>query len=62
MADPQHMDADLDPTYPFVVDPDADPDPSYPFYADPGTDFYLMRIRILIFISCGCGPGSDFSP
>jgi hypothetical protein len=38
------MDADpdlvLDPAYHFGEEPDADPDP----------EFYLMRIRILIFI------------
>jgi hypothetical protein len=35
-VDPHHLDADLEPTYYFDVDPDP--------------DFYLMRIRILIFI------------
>ncbi len=40
----------LDTEDPFDVDPDADLDPTYPFAADPDPDFYLMRIRILIFI------------
>jgi hypothetical protein len=41
VADPHHFDAD--PTYHF------DADPNYHFDADPDADFYLMRIRILIF-------------
>ncbi len=54
VVDPHHLNADPDPTYHFGADPDptyhfdADPDPTSHFDAD--QDFYLMRVRILIFI------------
>jgi hypothetical protein len=34
----------------FIADPDADPNPTNQFDADPDPDFYLIGIRILIFI------------
>jgi hypothetical protein len=44
------------------ADPDLVPDPGYHFDEDPGADpeaeFYLMRIRTLIFKLCGSGFGS----
>ncbi len=36
--------------YHLQVDADPEPVPAYHFDADPDTNFYLMRIRILIFI------------
>jgi hypothetical protein len=54
VADPHHFDAD--------PDEEADPDPTYHFDSEPDADLvpdiYMMRIRILIFISCRCGFGS----
>ncbi len=39
VVSPNHIDAD----------PDADPDSAYHPDADPDSDFYLMRMRILVF-------------
>ncbi len=44
----------------YILQTDADPDPACNFDtgpdADPDHDFYLLRIRIQIFL-CGCGSG-----